>query len=388
MVKGGRRRGAGATVLLSVIVAAVGFCTFTDARAEESRETVAQGQEKLSAISTESKETLVPGVTTLPQDSCGLTMEKLLDAYDRKKLPAWTARRMSKYGNMTRIPQEGATLGKAYTGVLPYEGVDYRVWLRYYKKSNKLKDVWIKNMETGEDDKIFENEDDENIKLNTPEEFFHHENVLDEQISYTLPEKLLATEDSYNVGRIGRLFCRDEKEKYGLFGVWGSVLWNSTGGLMAKMLQYREKEKTVDLQSIYIGDIGWTHDRQKVIGRKVREFSGGKLQSIEGCENMTSLQGLVFTEDAISDYLLWYSLNEAAEEVEDNVDFYSINYKISKLMKKKMKKTLSNRKVWIICVKGKESVKNGRVSGYVFFFDGERYTKEQMVALARSVHLK
>lgn len=60
----------------------------------------------------------------------------------------------------------------------------------------------------------------------------------------------------------------------------------------------------------------------------------------------------------------------------------------SKLMKKKMKNTLSNRKLWVICVKGKESVRFGSVPGYVFFFDGERYTKEQMVAWAKFIHLK
>ena len=69
-------------------------------------------------------------------------------------------------------------------------------------------------------------------KVRALEEFLHHENILDEQISYMLPERLLATKDSYNVSLgIGRLFCWDEEEMRGIYGVQGGVLWNTTGGL-------------------------------------------------------------------------------------------------------------------------------------------------------------
>ena len=89
---------------------------------------------------------------------------------------------------------------------------------------------------------------------------------------------------------------------------------------------------------------------------------------------MTSLQGLVFPENAIRDSrLIWFQQEEAG-----------------KVTEKEMKKSLSNRKLWIVCVMDEKQKPNfeGDYLGYVFFFDAERYTKEQMTALAKSIHLK
>lgn len=201
-------------------------------------------------------------------------------------------------------------------------------------------------METGEDKIIYTIGDEEAYDglIVSLEGFSHHDNALDEEISYTLPEKLLETKDNYNLGRagrIGRLFCREEQEKYGIFGTMVQgieiPLWNNTGGLIEAKIDNIKEDKMVDMRE----KAEWPHSA-------VKEFSGGRLQRIEGCEDIISLQGLVCTEKIENDGLFWNSQTEARD-----------------LSKKHIKETVSGQKLWIICVLDKKNLGEREPVGYV-----------------------
>ena len=89
--------------------------------------------------------------------------------------------------------------------------------------------------------------------------------------------------------RAGRLFCRDEEEKNGLFGTYVNgieiPLWNSVGGLIQAKVDCLKEAKMVDMR-----------DKVRHPDRAVKEFQGGRLERVEGCEDLVSLQGLVCTE--------------------------------------------------------------------------------------------
>ena len=394
LVKRGKRNGIAATVVTALVIAMVSISTFTGVKAEANPERESQLQEEVSetggqqqeakgeaaeqSISAGTKEAVGAGteeaaeqtVPALEKESSELTMEKLLDSYHNEELSKWSIKKILKYDNISEVTKEYYDDSRAFEGILPYEGIDYRLCVSYYKK--KLSEMWLENKETGEDKKIYaRNENGSEDLLVSLDIFLHHDRILDEEISYTLPEKLLETKDSYNVGvagGIGRLFCRDEKEKYGLYSVpAGGILrfwWNSTGGLMKSRLVYDKEDKMV-----VISGNQYTNN----FTRETREFQGGKLQSIDGCENVTSLQGVVYTPLAEGEFNRpnWYSQNEARD-----------------LTKKETVEALSGRKCWVIHVLDKKKIEEKEPLGYIFFFDAERYTKKQMIALAKSVHLK
>lgn len=160
------------------------------------------------------------------------------------------------------------------------------------------------------------------------------------------------------------MFCRDEQEKYGLFGTRvpgiGIDLWSSTGGLIQAKVDYLKWAKTVDM------NVKVRHPDSNV-----REFRGGKLQRIEGCEDFVSLQGLVCTKCPKFLVHEWYDQREAKD-----------------LSKKRMKENIVGRKLWFICALDKKKAGDQEPVGYVFFFDAERYTRKQMIAVAKSIRLK
>ncbi len=394
LVKRGKRNGIAATVVTALVIAAVSVSTFTGVKAEanperesqlqgEISETGGQQQEeakeepteaaisagKKEAVGAETEEAAEQTVPDLEKESSELTMEKLLDSYHNEELSKWTIKKILKYENISEILlPEKFEEKRDFEGILSYEGIDYRLFVSYYK--GKLEDMRLENKETGEDKIFYVSADADGYEstLVSLDDFLHHDNILDEEISYTLPEKLLETKDSYNVGggKIGRLFCRDEKEKHGLYSVrTGGLLrfwWNSTGGLMKSYnLVYNKEDKMVDLF------------KNEHTNNSTREFSGGKLQRIDGCENVTSLQGLVFNPDAEWEFGApnWYSQKEAGD-----------------LTKKEAVEALSGRKFWVICVLDEKNIEEWQSLGYIFFFDAERYSKKQMIALAKSVHLK
>ena len=207
---------------------------------------------------------------------------------------------------------------REYGGTLSYQGVDYQVSTKYDVEQNKTKlhQVFLENTETGEAICIFY-DGISGDEIFSPEALIYHRG-LDEKISYTLPEELLETEDRFNTMRASRMFCQEEKQKNGIYGTRWGCLWNTAGGLTQALLAYRKEERTVDLYFGAYTGVSYTdsrsNDRRTAMGSAVREFRGGELHNIDGCENMTSLQGLVFHKNAIDDHwLIWCNQKEAGK---------------------------------------------------------------------------
>lgn len=363
MVKRGIGKSIMATVLAVIVVFLVGVSAFTYAKEENS----SRKQLKLQSMKQEREE----------KDASELTMEKLIDCYNKKAFSKWKAENVSKYNNLSKwgeddLDDDAADVEpRAYAGGLSYQGVDYQVTIFFGKSddgSELLDSVLLENKETEESRMIYSSDKSFMEYIVSPEEFLHHDKVLDERISYTLPENLLATKDSYSFRIAGRLFYEAAEAGQGIYGIMDTCLWSSAGGLMeTNMVLYDQDEKTVKMSlADYRGNGRYAAGKDAV-----REFRGGKLQNISGCENITSIQGLTFTRDIVEETPIWFDKREAG-----------------KLTEKEMKKELFDRKLWIVSVMDEESRKKDNSVGFVFFFDAEKYTKNQMITLAKSIHLK
>ncbi len=59
-----------------------------------------------------------------------------------------------------------------------------------------------------------------------------------------------------------------------------------------------------------------------------------------------------------------------------------------KLQRTRLNQMKIGRKFWINCVMDEKDLGKVHFMGHISFFDAERYTKKQMIAFAKSIHLK
>lgn len=252
---------------------------------------------------------------------------------------------------------------------MEYEGMRYRLQVPY-DHDKTIMDFYLCNETTGEIRTIYSHPSFQMGLFETPVEvMLEHETLLDDTIRYELPQGLLdgvCYMDYASVsGGAMRLFLNEEDRKNGVYGYTNAPVWSSAGGV-TQTYSIVSDEKAIPH---YAWRIYYGNGRGAVRESAIETIEGGELEFVSGCDGVASVEGITFHKEIAKHFGVysWYQkpLGEENAELPD-------------------KNTIFPKKVWLGCL-----TEEGDASGfgYVFFLDADRYTKEEMIRLLRSVRV-
>lgn len=361
-------------------IAVIGVTCLTDAKSmgkndRENNQNISAEASKLAesdkAVKTETQAT----------EENKLTMETILKFSEEGKLNSLTYRDYLAYENSVHDKDLDEDVLNSYIHFdLEYNNISYRFDVSYVKENQKIDALYLQNNETKESRCLYSTDSFFQMYATSVKEFVNHENLMDSYLSYTLPEGMTTGKGMYDLTsdyeKIGQLILDESDRKNGVKGCMNTMIWSSAGGVSWKHIMVDSKKELPYISTFQYEGNG----RYAPEGEQIKNIPGGELQKVSGCEGAASVQGVEIAKTAlVGDYVSYL------EPEDGTVSTLPKSYK--KLMPKKL---------WVGCIIPEDFVEyDGTTSdsedtgrGAVFFLDAERYDREVIEELLRSVKFK
>ena len=361
-------------------IAVIGVTCLTDAKSmgkndRENNQNISAEASKLAesdkAVKTETQAT----------EENKLTMETILKFSEEGKLNSLTYRDYLAYENSVHDKDLDEDVLNSYIHFdLEYNNISYRFDVSYVKENQKIDALYLQNNETKESRCLYSTDSFFQMYATSVKEFVNHENLMDSYLSYTLPEGMTTGKGMYDLTsdyeKIGQLILDESDRKNGVKGCMNTMIWSSAGGVSWKHIMVDSKKELPYISTFQYEGNG----RYAPEGEQIKNIPRGELQKVSGCEGTASVQGVEIAKTAlVGDYVSYL------EPEDGTVSTLPKSYK--KLMPKKL---------WVGCIIPEDFVEyDGTTSdsedtgrGAVFFLDAERYDREVIEEILRSVKFK
>lgn len=306
------------------------------------------------------------GIQSAPQTGGQeVTMEEILAWYQNGEMGTISFQDWSSYDNF-----HAGENGPDGVVELSYNGVSYELII--YVESQEVRAIHIRN-ERQEDRLVYAPGDPNEVSVTDLNEYLNHDTILDQEISYQLPDGLQNGSCYYDIlmdNSIGRLWFSAEEQQKGILGIPRTMMWSCDGGVT------KINNSLLTVTGDGLLRFSWRDSSGKGISAggdgAVLNFEHGELQkaamqmgegNVEG-----SIEGVLIRQVAVAGDPVWYLPPAQSEE-----KAFSLASELNT--------QLVPVQLWIMCARADDQADHA----YVFFLNAQKYSRTDAEKLLTSL---
>lgn len=324
------------------------------------------GQEASPKTDRVKKKTVSTKQTALQQGDT-LTIEKLISLCDQGVLTEVGYDNFVSCKNVQKKTNDDEHVFNEYiTCNMNYNKQKYKLDISYEKASRDIETIYLTN-ETTDEIRILYTSDNRLKEYEVDiHEFLDHSELLDQSVSYILPQGLSNGECFYgytsDTAYISRLFVKAKSDS--IYGYRHTIVWSADGGMMRDCLNVDEETGKLKFHNwqVFRGSGVYTP-----FGAEISRISGEILETDQGQMAVEKLQ--ITMDDSTGD-LSWYYPPDDGRKID---------------LPQKEKEKLLSKTLWIGYFLPEGEEKSGE--GYVFFLDANTYSEKEIKGLLHSVRV-
>lgn len=294
-----------------------------------------------------------------PEDT--LVMEQVIAWCDQKMLGDISYECWLSYENVKEQRKEDSDTMLSAEVALPYNDQEYKLDILY--DSGIVQSIRIQRDNGQEARRLYGA--DKGSRVVDIHQYLNHNSLLNEEISYKLPDGLKDGNCYYDLsdeGSLGRLWTDTDGAE--IYGYSGTMIWSCAGGIFRIDSSELDIAKNV-LQYRFNKYVGNGHYAKENAVKFVKEAE--VVHGVAGAQASIQEVYINASADSEDDEPVWYSTPQGTGE--------KVLDKVSTSQKEILPKHL-----WVLCVKENESE-----AAYVLFLDGDEYGKTEGLKLVKSL---